>query len=220
MNCPAPKLSRPGTGFTLLELLVTVSVVLVLAALLFPAMKGGLAKSRSAACVSNLRQIATAVQLFAGENENRLPDLDPAGLNGWRYQFRQIQLLAPYLNDGAKVDSVFTCPEATANDAGRVWPAYYGTSLDGRTVFTDYKLNDNWEILAAPLSKLPHTSTLVVAADIDWQVNSQKNWRHPGGKSGGLHFAFFDGSVRRISSAEFLGADQYGATAWYMWGTK
>lgn len=220
MNRPPPHFSRPGTGFTLIELLVTVSIVLVLAALLLPAMKGGLTKGRSAACASNLRQIAAAIQLYAGENENRLPDLDPAGLNGWRYQFRQIELLAPYLNAGPKVDAVFTCPQATANDAGRTWPDYYGATADGRRVFTDYKLNDNWEILAAPLSKLPHTSTLVVAADIDWQVNPQKSRRHPGGKTDGLHFAFFDGSVRRLSSAEFLGADQYGATAWYMWGTQ
>lgn len=220
MNPPPTKSPRLGTGFTLIELLVTVSIVVVLAALLFPAMKGGLGRGRSVACVSNLRQIATAIQLYAADNGNRLPDLDAVGGNGWQYQYRQIELLAPYMDNSKKPEAVFACPMATANDAGKTWPLYYRATVDGRPVYTDYKLNDNGDIIRLPVSSLPHSSTLVVAADIDWQVNPQKSRRHPMGKRGGLNFAFFDGSVRSLKEEEFLGDDQYGANAWYRWGTK
>ena len=60
-------------GFSVLELLVSVAVVAVLAALVFPAVKGTMENAQSAGCVSNLRQIGSALIAFAGDHEGYLP---------------------------------------------------------------------------------------------------------------------------------------------------
>lgn len=63
---------RPG-GFTLVELLVTLGVVLVLSALLLPGMKTAFGKGKDTQCLSNLRQLGVAVNLYIGENNGELP---------------------------------------------------------------------------------------------------------------------------------------------------
>ncbi len=64
--------AKPLHGFTLVELLVVISIIALLISLLLPA----LAKARSLAlatiCESNLRQIGTGVQEYAQEYENAI----------------------------------------------------------------------------------------------------------------------------------------------------
>lgn len=59
--------------FTLVELLVVLAIVSILAALLLPALSGAKASARGTACLSNLRQIGVALQLYVQDNNNRLP---------------------------------------------------------------------------------------------------------------------------------------------------
>jgi prepilin-type N-terminal cleavage/methylation domain-containing protein/prepilin-type processing-associated H-X9-DG protein len=69
-----PKKSYSGrTGFTLVELLVTLAVIAVIASLLFPALAGAKAKADSTRCLSNLRQIGVAVRVYATDNAGSLP---------------------------------------------------------------------------------------------------------------------------------------------------
>jgi len=64
-------------GLTLIELLVIVVIILVLAALLFPVLTPDCPRpGRGARCVANLNQIGKAFQLYAVDNDQRLP---PAG---------------------------------------------------------------------------------------------------------------------------------------------
>lgn len=55
----------PQPGFTLVELLVTIAVIAILAALLLPSLAGAKAPALSAACKSNLRQFGIALSLYA-----------------------------------------------------------------------------------------------------------------------------------------------------------
>jgi prepilin-type N-terminal cleavage/methylation domain-containing protein/prepilin-type processing-associated H-X9-DG protein len=68
-------------GFTLIELLVVVAIIGVLAALGFSGASAAIKKSQMTECLSNMRQIGTAMQLFVGENGGRLPGTSHLGSN-------------------------------------------------------------------------------------------------------------------------------------------
>lgn len=54
-------------GFTLIELLVVIAIIAILAAILFPVFAQAREKARSTACVSNTKQIMTAVKMYSQE---------------------------------------------------------------------------------------------------------------------------------------------------------
>jgi prepilin-type N-terminal cleavage/methylation domain-containing protein/prepilin-type processing-associated H-X9-DG protein len=63
----------PAVAFTLIELLVVVSIIGVLAALLLPVLSRAKESGKATACLSSLHQIGIALQLYVGDNRNRLP---------------------------------------------------------------------------------------------------------------------------------------------------
>jgi prepilin-type processing-associated H-X9-DG protein len=60
------------SAFTLIKLLVVVSIIAVLAGLLMPAYQSAKSKSGSAQCVASLRQLHVATLLYANDNEGQL----------------------------------------------------------------------------------------------------------------------------------------------------
>ena len=77
MNAPSPL--RRSSAFTLIELLITVSVIAILAALVMPGVNSMIDSSRSATCASNLRHIGQALFSYANENDGTLPAADIQG---------------------------------------------------------------------------------------------------------------------------------------------
>jgi prepilin-type N-terminal cleavage/methylation domain-containing protein len=59
--------TRTLRAFTLIELLITLAIITILAALLFPVFAAARASARKAACLSNFRQIGTAMLLYSGD---------------------------------------------------------------------------------------------------------------------------------------------------------
>jgi prepilin-type N-terminal cleavage/methylation domain-containing protein len=66
-------LRRTHFGFTLVEILIVVSIIGLLMSLMFPGYSAVKRKSSQAACASNMKQVGTAIFLFAGDNDGWLP---------------------------------------------------------------------------------------------------------------------------------------------------
>ena len=64
---------RRKGGFTLIELLVVIAIIAILAAMLLPALAKAKAKAQNIQCVSNIKQVMTAINLFALDNDDRMP---------------------------------------------------------------------------------------------------------------------------------------------------
>jgi len=65
--------TQDRSGFTLTELLVIITVVALMAVMILPAMARTDAKSHGATCLNNLKQVMSAVHLYAADNGEWLP---------------------------------------------------------------------------------------------------------------------------------------------------
>ncbi len=56
-------------GFTLIELMIVVAIIAILAGILIPNFVNARSQAQTAACESNLRSIATALELYYADNQ-------------------------------------------------------------------------------------------------------------------------------------------------------
>jgi len=72
---PAAQTKMPAVAraFTLVELLVVIAIIAILAALMLPALASARERGRRTVCLSNMRQIGIAIQMYAQENDGRIP---------------------------------------------------------------------------------------------------------------------------------------------------
>ena len=124
---------RRLSGFTLIELLVVMAIVGVLAAIVFPVVTKAKETARTSQCLSNLRQLGSALIVYTDNYNTRFPAAAPWGNpNYWRQsrygaQMTIQELLKPYVRNGMDADesrkykkaSVFVCPSDTGIACGQ-----------------------------------------------------------------------------------------------------
>lgn len=147
-------LRRSSTAFTLVELLVVISIIAVLVAVLLPAIGAARESARRAICMSNMRQYHLGAEAFANANETFYPGLinhgqSATGTSEFRnsdYPNRKSFML-PYSQylDEYLPKAITLCPSAPE----RAWPwmpygnlttEWYQKQLDAR--------RQNWQVNA------------------------------------------------------------------------
>jgi len=137
-------------GFTLIELLVVVAIVAILAGLLFPAMRSAKQEAQTAGCLSNLRQIAGLIRLYANDHDNAFMPVANSGASNY------VSSLPPYLpvSDAASTKNIFVSPAA----AEPVSP--YGTNTICITYALNNTLFDDFSAMATPMNNLRITDVV------------------------------------------------------------
>lgn len=95
-------------GFTLIELLVVIAIIAVLAAILFPVFAQAREKARQAACLSNLRQVGLAVQMYAQDYDENIVHTELGGDIDDAHEYYWGDMLQPYLKNW----QLLVCPSA------------------------------------------------------------------------------------------------------------
>src|SRR5262245_20314664 len=99
--------SSPRRAFTLIELLVVIAIIAIIAAILFPVFAQAREKGRQAVCLSNLKQLGTAVMLYTQNYDETYPCAGYTRVIG-----EQRQAVGPpeMLFSYVKNRGVYTCP--------------------------------------------------------------------------------------------------------------
>lgn len=72
---------RPSTSaFTLIELLTVIAIIGILAAIIIPTVGAVREKAQRAVDGNNLREIVKAAQIYAGDNQDKMPDPQPTSI--------------------------------------------------------------------------------------------------------------------------------------------
>ena len=150
-------------AFTLVELLVVISIIGLLAGLAVPAINGGLKSAKAGACLSNLHQIGVATMAYAADNSFKLPNAGSGTSDMWATQ------LATFISTGTKSKkSIFVCPgaekavqEATGSDVAVTYGVHNGLMPKGGT--------------ASNISSVVRATEVILAGDV-CQNPGNKGW--------------------------------------------
>ncbi len=95
-----------GAGFTLIELIVVISIIAIMAMLLLPAVGMVQRQAKQLKCASNLRQLGIALVVYAEDNDGGLPPTynadDPANRRWWT------EVIAPYVDSASRESAANT----------------------------------------------------------------------------------------------------------------
>ena len=136
------KFHKPLHAFTLIELLVVVAIVALLVAILMPALDQARALARRTVCATNLKQVAMANIIYAGDHEGYVVPFgnDDHRGGGKRPYWFEPGRLGQYV--GGEDQWVGTSPDALTvyGPAGLYCPSYFRGAYPG---FPDVTAGDN-----------------------------------------------------------------------------
>ncbi len=181
-------------GFTLIELLVVIAIIAILAAILFPVFARAREKARQTSCLSNLKQLGTALQMYVQDYDGMTPPHNDgenmAADNPGRFVIR----LLPYI----KNEQILGCP----SDQGWTMPS---KSATGR--WSSYPVNSSEVPMKSDAQFLDPANTIVMfdgqeadlGVDADPQrpdgadaASVQAYFRH----NDGMNVDFYDGHAK------------------------
>jgi prepilin-type N-terminal cleavage/methylation domain-containing protein/prepilin-type processing-associated H-X9-DG protein len=135
---------RHRKGFTLIELLVVIAIIAILAAILFPVFARAREAARKSTCVSNLRQVGTAMRMYLQDFDERTPwrvngsewvwAANPANDTYWGLFYQ------PYIKNAG----LWHCPSTKINTPGTAGLCGRGNSYGLAGVFVEDNLDSEF----------------------------------------------------------------------------
>ncbi len=210
---------RPLSGFTLPEILVVITIILVLAASLLMTMRNLKASAQSAKCLSRLRQSGTLLLASASDNGGRLRVF--SGGNG-NFDFRTYTIIGEALGMSqtatdvrhAAIGEMMQCPSAPGPPYNPHWRCY-GVNFTESTLagasWSAESIKDiageRGNVSTLHLSKVAAPGLYVLLAD-SCQADGQQSFRITGDQRIGLRHSgkanafMLDGSARSLTNRD------------------
>ena len=159
---------RSHHGFTLIELLVVIAIIAILAAILFPVFAQAREKARQATCISNQKQIGTAIMMYAQDYGESYP-MYTTYPNQDVYWYDMIN---PYVKASSGRSSIFHCPsvatDANTTNTSAGYAANYLHVVQYPREFNNSKSN-KWYTAAndgpCPMARLARPAETIMIAD-------------------------------------------------------
>jgi prepilin-type N-terminal cleavage/methylation domain-containing protein len=143
---PPPK-PKPAFGFRLIELLVVLAVIAVLASMLFPVFAKAREKSRQTTCLSNVRQMSTALAMYLQDNGGRFP---------------QAATWVQDIQNGGVSEKMLCCPSGKNMPGSGKIDYAYNVALSGKS---EQEISNPSEYLAIWCTTFNHAGTMLGFAD-------------------------------------------------------
>ena len=154
--------STEPTGFTLVELLVVISLIALLLGLLLPVLGAARSAARQSVCMSNLRQLQTAWNGALLSSDGRIPQIITAPGPGERWWFdvvgEALNIEADFGYADRRGPEFRACPETES----RFRPITYENSIVG------YAVNARWRPdtpILIPASSDPASAAMTGASE-------------------------------------------------------
>ncbi len=176
-----PQARAARAGFSLVELLVVIGIIAVLIGTLLPSLNKARAAANAVACLSNLKQVGNALQIYANENRGYLFPVGPAPIlaDGTKGPFETFGTNKPR-NERWPVyvfkPAVWNPPELKCpSDGGSTWPDTAPQYVEHSYVLNKHLARDPEELLKIS-SKLPDGRSTSEVVLIGEKVSSEEDY--------------------------------------------